>query len=47
MIDTAVVTSVLARSFDFVPDRSAGAVTEGLSFSMVPKGFHLTVTRRA
>ncbi|MEU9456787.1 cytochrome P450 [Streptomyces sp. NPDC048277] len=46
MIETAMVTSVLARSFDFTPDRSAGPVTEGLSFAVVPKNLYLKVESR-
>ncbi|GLZ02413.1 cytochrome P450 [Actinoplanes sp. NBRC 103695] len=46
LIETSMVTSVLARTFDFTPDRSAGAVVEGLSFAMIPKNLYLRVSPR-
>ncbi|GLZ02453.1 cytochrome P450 [Actinoplanes sp. NBRC 103695] len=46
MIEAAMVTSAVARTFDLAPDRSAGPVTEGLSFAMVPRGLHLIARDR-
>ena len=46
MMEASMVTSMLARTFDFLPDRSAGPVREGLSFAVVPKNLHLKAQPR-
>lgn len=46
LIETSMVTSVLARNFDFALDRSAGPVVEGLSFAVVPRNLRLSVSPR-
>ena len=46
MIEAALVTSVLGRAFDFVPDRSAGEVQERMAFTVFPTNLFLRVRSR-
>jgi hypothetical protein len=41
LIDAATVTSILGREFDFDPDHSAGAVEEGMTFTVFPTDIFL------
>nr|WP_221382893.1 cytochrome P450 [Actinoplanes polyasparticus] len=46
LIEAAMVTSVLARSFDFNLDRTAGEVRERFAFAVVPTNVHLRAVAR-
>ena len=47
MIEASIVTSVLGRAFDFLPDRTAGPVEERMAFTVFPTNLHLRVRARA
>ncbi|MEV7625177.1 cytochrome P450 [Actinoplanes sp. NPDC089786] len=47
IIEASIVTSVLARAFDFIPDHTAGPVEERMAFTVFPTNLHLRVRARA